>query len=500
MMHKRITILAMFLVILVMGCEDPRKITVGDRGPISHPQTPVLGIEVRAAMDQERIALNFQWESSKTFAGQFRNLIAFDGEKWAQVPDPENFEEDRLSIMFEDPQKPVKGFDSVGCYISCHMDMNEMPLNTKDSRHYVLADGDEDVNAFGLDMWHWRGARSGPMGYAEDTYVSRGKFQTEYAGRKRDSLGTPPTNWVRAKGDRLREDQPLEGGVWKGAPLPRFVFNPPKVVFKNYFLADETGKLITTRDALTAIESLDYIPMKVIYQDYDFDSEDKVNAIDVHYLLYLAGDMERPDYTPGWEAFWTDQLGITTPDQATALLDDIVKKMEPGARITRTVGFIYDSSQHDITSTREFDYRNNIWTVTLLRDLKTGNDDDLMDDVDLSGLLKETVYNMAFSVHDISAARLWHHISLPYKLGNQASAAEIKVIPVTDVSGVNWDEIDPFKTAVYMPGAVGLQHLTSPGKHRAGASFLFQLRCQNCHTLDDIQSVANKSRQYIVLP
>ena len=498
MMRKKMTLVALFLAILVTGCEDPRKMTVGDRGPITHPETPVLGVEIRAAMDQEKIALNFKWESSKTFAGQFRNLIAYDGEKWARVPNPDNFEEDRLAIMFEDPQKPVKGFENMGCYVSCHLDMNEMPLNTKDSQHYVLADGDEDVNAFGLDMWHWRGARSGPMGYAEDTYVSRGKFQTEYIGRQRDSLGTPPTNWVRAKGDRLREDQPLEGGVWKDAPLPRFVFNPQKVLFRNYFLADETGTLITSRDPLTAIETMDYISMKVIYQDYDFDPVDKVNAIDIHYLLHLAGSMDRPDYTPDWEMFWAKQLDITTPDQAAALLDDIVAKMEPGARVTRTVGFIYDSSQHDITAAREFDYQNNIWTVTLFRDLKTG--EDLMDDVDLSGLHEETVYNMAFAVHDISAARLWHHVSFPYRLGNQTSPAEIKAVPVADVTAVNWGDIDPFKTAVYMPGAVGLQHLTSPDRHRAGASFILQLRCQNCHTLDDIHSVANKSRQYIVLP
>ena len=71
---------------------------------------------------------------------------------------------------------------------------------------------------------------------------------------------------------------------------------------------------------------------------------------------------------------------------------------------------------------------------------------------------------------------------------------------VDDVASVDGAAIEPLKSALYLPGQVSLQHLTSPDKHRAGASFLLQLRCQNCHTLDDIHSVANKSRQYYIKP
>ena len=290
--------LALMAVTFLSGCEDPRKIPTGAHITINDPDFPVLGVEVRAVFDQERIAMNFRWESSKNFAGQFRNLIAYDGGKWSRVSEHENMEEDRLTVMFEDPRSPVKGFANTGCYISCHSDMNEMPKNTGDSRHYVLAEDDADVDTFGLDLWHWRGARSGPMGYAEDTYVSKGTFQAEYAGCKRDELNTPPTDWIRDRGDRLREDQPLHVGRWKGYGLPRFVFNPEKVTFGNYFLADEEGILVKSREQLMAIESMDYMSMKVVYQDYEFDPDDKVNAIDVLYLLYIAGTVDRPHFKP----------------------------------------------------------------------------------------------------------------------------------------------------------------------------------------------------------
>jgi len=491
----------MFLVpalVFLMGCEDPRKIMVGDRAMITDPETPVLGMEVRAAFDGQMIALNFKWESSKEFAGQFHDLVAFDGTKWNRLRGDQALDEDRVTLMIEDPRRPVKGFENMGCYISCHADLRSMPETTGDSRHYVLADSDGDVDRFALDMWHWRGARSGPMGYAEDTFVSMGKYGTEYNGRKRDVAGTPPTNWVRDRGDRLLEDQPLSAGRWKDVDLPRFVFNPKKVVFKNYFLADERGNLLKSKEDLMAIKSLDYIPLKVIYQDYAFDGEDKVNSVDILYLLYLAGAVERPNFKPLWEEYWSKQLGVASGDEAKAMLDDILEKLKPGAMITRSVSFVYKSSQHDIRSKREFDYKNNIWTVTLYRDLSTG--EEMIDDVDLSGISEGTVYNMAFAVHDISAGRLWHHISFPSKLGNKESRAEIKAHQVDKVTAVNWADIEAFKTAVYLPGTVSLQHLTSPGKHRAGASFLMQMRCMNCHTLDDIHGVDNKSRKYVTLP
>lgn len=487
-----------FLFVAMAGCEDPRKHVVGDRAPIIDPDAPVLGVEVRAAMDQNRIALNFRWESTKEFAGQFHDLVAYDGAKWERLTGEHGLDEDRLSIMIEDPRRPVKGFANTGCYVACHVDLRSMPKTTGDSRHYVLAETEAELDTFGLDMWHWRGGRSGPMGYAEDTYISKGGLGMVYNGRKRDVLTSAPTNWVREQGDRLREDQPLHAGEWKGTSLPRFVFNPRKVSFRNYFLADERGQVITSREQLMAIESLDYVPLKVIYQDLSFDREDKTNAIDMLYLLYLAGELERPNFTPEWENHWAQQLDVATLEEAVALLDDIVQNLEKGALVTRSVGFIYDSSQHDVRSERNFDYVNNVWNVTLHRQLSTGYE--LLDDVGLKGLLNGTVYNMAFAVHDISAGRLWHHVSFPVTLGGQNSTADIKTWKVDDVSLVNWAEMEPWKSGLYLPGQVSLQHLTSPHKHRAGASFLLEMRCQNCHTVDDIHGVANKSRQYHIKP
>ena len=79
--------------------------------------------------------------------------------------------------------------------------MNGMPQATVDARHYVIPADAGDIGTYQTDMWHWRGSRSGPLGFAEDTWVAAGAFGTNAQGRQRDTVG-PDGN--------LRENQSFD--------------------------------------------------------------------------------------------------------------------------------------------------------------------------------------------------------------------------------------------------------------------------------------------------
>ena len=81
----------------------------------------------------------------------------FDGTVWSQ---PGGRNEDRIALMF-DINTSDWGTNGIGCSAYCHL--GETPGH----------DGRMRANFAGetLDMWHWKAARSNPMGFADDKHV-----------------------------------------------------------------------------------------------------------------------------------------------------------------------------------------------------------------------------------------------------------------------------------------------------------------------------------------
>lgn len=465
---------------------------------------PAQSVAQPAPAPGGEVAIQFEWLSTKPYAGQFHDVVQFRAAAegvtptgtWARLAnDPEGvINEDRVSLMLEDPARPVPHFAKQGCYVACHSDMNDMPAQGPDARHYLLPREGFGALSFGLDMWHWRGGRSGPMGFAEDTWVRTHLAGTGAQGRQRDAAPLKPVSWVNSGGDNLHENQPFGSAIaWKGVPLPRFVFDPERSGFDNYFLAED-GVAITDPEGLQDIANDQYASQMVVYQDYGFDAEDKVNSIDVRYLLFRAGAIADPGFNGGWHSFWASRLpSIDSADSAAAMLDDIIAHVEDGVLITRVVGFIYPSGQHDISATREFTYdaERGTWKVTLYRALSTGN----TDDVDLAGLADGTVYNFAFAVHDIIVDDgLTHHISLPLTLGKAASS--LTAVEVPNTRDVDWAGLPEYKTTLFQPGTVSLQHLLDADKHRRGGADGVSKgqACSSCHT---VRGLNLQSRDFV---
>lgn len=460
--------------------------------PIPEPKLQPLKEQARlqVAYDNTDVAFRFTWKTQKKMypAGQanvgqnypmhFHDFLKHNGTKFDRLPSGQRMDEDRITFMIDKFDSPITGFGFAGCAVSCHSGM---------ASHHLL------VNEV-LDHWHWRGARSGPMGYAEDAALNN-------VERIRDFLDNLPTKFIRSGGDRLRENQVALSGsshpvLVEG--LPRFVFNKGKNMPGNYtipafFLVNANGQVMT--DPYTQAPQVKDLSkntsLLVVYQNFSFDSEDKVNSLDLGYLVWLAyndvahlpahlQDETSADFNI-WKTFWGSQSGITTVSAAEAKLNEVHNEWLASnkmAMVTRSVGFIYSSDQHDITSERSFNTARNEWTVVLKRKLSTGS----TSDADLSGLPTGTRYTISFAMHDAGSGAISHDISMPYTLSS-GNTDDLQAKKVSSLNSVNWDDVPAMDT--YWVRQEVMQHFyydwLKSGSH-PGAGMLETSKCATCHT------------------
>jgi hypothetical protein len=226
---------------------------------------PVIDLTVKAAYNAQYIYFWLQWQSKEP--GVYHNVLRFDGKKWVGYGGPKpdkklGLYEDRITLLlgnkagspgYVSADTGVNyGFQTAGCFITCHDSMRKMRYDAaknkkgvrevfpkhSDIRKYLLITrgpaqkGDPKAlkgvtEAEGrwanlkskdklaamrkkgqfLDMWMWRGARSGPVGYADDIWV--------FDYRNSDKGKSP---WRRQRPKNLNAKPP------KG-----FMFNPEVV-------------------------------------------------------------------------------------------------------------------------------------------------------------------------------------------------------------------------------------------------------------------------------
>jgi len=455
-------------------------------------------VEIQAAYDQTDVAIRVSWISrgknfpsalagaARIFPGQYHDLLSHDGTRFTQSSDADRLQEDRVNLMIMNGQTASASFSNSGCYSTCHSGMASHRTTTGEV----------------VDLWHWRGGRTGPMGYAEDTGI-------DGTGRIRDGQGAPTSVWTRSAGDRIREDQAALAGT--GHPtaegLPRFVFNKGKMMpggfqIPRYFLWTDAGGVML--NAVQEVPTVKTVAVNrsllVAYQDRGFDPVDKVNAIDVGYLVHVAtgATAHLPSHlrTAGtaayvsWTAFWSAELGVAlgASAQAEAVLAAIqAERTAAGGKgmVARSVGFIYPSSQHNISSTHAFDAASNKWSVILYRKLNTGD----LQDVNLAGLGTGQNFVLGLAVHDQGAGSESHDITVPYTLGIGASA-DIRAVSVPNVRSVSWATHPSLsqrfisRQYVEIGDPWTLQTLLNPATHK-GSGFVNVLRCQACHGLNE---------------
>ncbi len=173
-----------------------------------------VDLKIQAAYDAKRIYWRFVWKTQMNRAGYMHDYMQYDGKKWAFYGGPRSsgkvrsgkepaLYEDRLSIMLDDGSVPL--FAQQGCWLTCHNGMRDQPnrptkaqvkanvylgkvLHKHDVRKYLPGTRTDKeaswdkvksaaeiakLQAKGqfLDLMQWRGARSNPVGMADDGYV-----------------------------------------------------------------------------------------------------------------------------------------------------------------------------------------------------------------------------------------------------------------------------------------------------------------------------------------
>ncbi len=242
-----------------LGCHEDEEeelgqtMVSGDRLE-PHPiagKPAVIKLAVQAAHDNDNLYLRFQWKTRNPYPGSAHPHWRFDGKDWKQMGWPQlnkkvwgegqpAIYEDRLSMMIDDGSVPM--FAEQGCWLSCHDGARDMQkvagkaavkahpllgkvLKKKDVRKYLpssrtdknatwsktkSAEEIEKIKMSGgfVDLMHWRGHRSNPVGMADDGYVLQ--YRLFDAGKKMFSK-----NWD------------------KGKNQPKYMFDASKVGFKS---------------------------------------------------------------------------------------------------------------------------------------------------------------------------------------------------------------------------------------------------------------------------
>lgn len=193
---------------------------------ISIPQALTVPLAVQVAHNGTDVWFRYRWPAPN--AGIFHDMLRFDGTAWqvrggaAPGSNPDGLHEDRVSMMLDDGSVPefgryggyvaigdrLAGFtvEASGRDIAAHPELGRrlgldeatkyLPATRSNAQDWasVVPEAEQrrlQAAGYFLDLWHWRAARSNPMGVADDQFITAGRLGD--VGR-----GAYTTNWDRA--------------------------------------------------------------------------------------------------------------------------------------------------------------------------------------------------------------------------------------------------------------------------------------------------------------
>jgi hypothetical protein len=130
-------------------------------------------VTTRALYTDNHLFFLFKWKDS-THSITKQSWI-FNGQNWDHLKG----NEDRIAVLFEITR--INKFATRGCAITCH---SPADVPRKDWKFATKTDDEKG------DLWHWKAARSGPYGYADDAWLTvAGNPTGSYreTGRRKDA-------------------------------------------------------------------------------------------------------------------------------------------------------------------------------------------------------------------------------------------------------------------------------------------------------------------------
>ncbi len=174
---------------------------------IAIPDDLTVPLQVQAAYNATTMFFRYRWPAEH--AGIFHDIMRYEDGKWIvegnAVPgsQPDGLHEDRVAMMLDDGSVPefgrYGGYIAIGAGLAGLTDQapEEVTKYLPQTRNRLGVWDDKADDAklaaqraagYFLDLWHWRGGRSNPVGQADDQYVG-----DERGGD--DGKGTYSTNW-----------------------------------------------------------------------------------------------------------------------------------------------------------------------------------------------------------------------------------------------------------------------------------------------------------------
>jgi hypothetical protein len=130
-------------------------------------------VTTRVLYTDDRLFFLFKWKDpTRSITKQ---SWIFNGQKWVHLKG----NEDRIAALFEITR--INKFATRGCAITCH---SPADVPRKDWKFATKTDDEKG------DLWHWKAARSGPYGYADDAWLTvAGNPTGSYreTGRRKDT-------------------------------------------------------------------------------------------------------------------------------------------------------------------------------------------------------------------------------------------------------------------------------------------------------------------------
>jgi hypothetical protein len=162
--------------------------------PIKEGTIGDITVNLKAVYTDTHLYLLAQWpDKTETIE---HHPYTFDGQKWTR---PEGPLEDRFAIQWD---ISVAGFERKGCGTLCHTGTRYPDKKPRMHTNAAVEFSDE---------WHWKAARSNPMGYVDDKYLDNAVKPDD------DEVAHSADGGTRVyTGNRFQDGAP--SFVWKSVP------------------------------------------------------------------------------------------------------------------------------------------------------------------------------------------------------------------------------------------------------------------------------------------
>jgi hypothetical protein len=193
-------------------------------------------IVIKAVYDRSKVYFLFQWNDPTKSLERFPWEKQTDG-MWKQLKNLDStghdntYYEDKLAL-FWDINTP--SFAAAGCAMSCHMNVDKSA-----GRKYTAAAGQT------VDIWHWKGARTGPVNQVDDQYLDHNTDPSVNAGWGRhgdtktgggysNNIADGMPKWQDARVGKVQNDQ-----YW-------ILDNSKKPFIDNYKAGDQIAGIVVS--------------------------------------------------------------------------------------------------------------------------------------------------------------------------------------------------------------------------------------------------------------